>query len=116
VLVGDQSHAPGARHERDLAEIDAATDDDQPHAEAEDAENRNAADEAENVPCRRKTGKSNREDDQQNDNDCRDDLFLAEPVEVAPPRCLLAGRGGCDGSHVAVLLGKAGAINEWRRT
>ena len=39
VLVGDEGDAPRARHERDLAQVDAAADDDQPHAEAEDAEN-----------------------------------------------------------------------------
>ena len=68
------------------------------------------------LPCRRKARQRQGENDQQKDDDCRDDLFLAEPAEVAPPRRRLAGRGGCHGCHVALLLGRAASINEWPRT
>ena len=51
-----------------------------------------------------KPGRATAKTISRSDDDCRDDLFLAEPVEVAPPRRRLAGRGGCHGSHVAVLL------------
>jgi hypothetical protein len=114
MLIGDERHAPRAGHQRNFAQVDAAADDDQPHAETEDAENGDAADQAEDIPRRRKARQRQCKDNEQNDDDCGDDLFLAQLVEAAPPRRRLAGCGGRDGCHKAFLCGNA--ISGWRRT
>ena len=58
MLVGDQRHTPGTRHDGDFAQVDAAADDNQPHAEPEDAEDGNAADQTEDVRGGGESGKA----------------------------------------------------------
>ena len=78
----DQGDGPGPRHDRDLAEIDAAADHDQAHAEAENAEDGNAAQQVQQVRHRGEAVERQPEHDQQRDGDQEHDLLLVRLGEV----------------------------------
>ncbi|MGY3151576.1 hypothetical protein ACVW0V_000716 [Bradyrhizobium elkanii] len=77
VLHVDQRDRPGTRHDRDLGEVDAAADHDQPHAEAEHAEDGNTPQQIQEIGDGGKAVQRQAEHDQERDGDQEHDLLLA---------------------------------------
>ena len=72
----DQPDRPGTCHDGDLAEVDAAADHDQAHAETEDAKNGDAAHQVQQIGDAREARQGQAEQDEQRDRDEQYDLFL----------------------------------------
>ena len=80
MLMGRKREDPGDGydHGRDHRQIDAAPDYDQPHAESEDPQDRDAADERDQITGREKVVQREREDDEQDRSKRENDAFLRD--------------------------------------
>ena len=78
--MGHELERPGQRdgHQGDERQVDAAADHDQPHRDAQDAHNRDAADEGQEVVGGQEARKEEGEGHQQDQREQKDDALLRQ--------------------------------------